>query len=390
MSLASGVDFGNPTAIGLRQDLSPIEKLVISTHRSFMEVLQLVSPTGSASASQRGLRGHVISIRHDAVDSVASVLPRLDVTALLEMIFIGNRKSWCRRFQKEARSLPEMRVRVDVIYSWLYALKHLNPLYSHVTIEDCPSTRNLLEGIQDQLLRNVVISDDPKAEELLRQSTSDVAQLASSSEDEERVATRRRASAGRINRYSFPPLSGTQKGGGLDSAECQQVPDDIVEGSDSDSASDSDLDDDLARDTTSHRQTGSESLMMDSVDSLNDAEGQLAREAVTTLMPILITESAADLNGQGVNPSVALLASIEKAFGHSNEWDCGKPTTAQPPITGSTSECSTTTSTTTLFPATSARVGIRFDESKLINKFTDNDIIIFGTCPHIFLLGKGL
>ena len=39
---------------------------------------------------------------------------------------------------------------------------------------------------------------------------------------------------------------------------------------------------------------------------------------------------------------------------------------------------------------TPSRVACRFDESKLINEFTDNDLIIYGTCPHLFLLGKGL
>ena len=264
-----------------------------------MEVLQLVSPTGSASASQRGMRGHIISIRHNSADSVANVLPRVD-TSSIEIIFIGSRRSWNRRFQKEAKSLAEMRVRVDVIYKWLYALKYLNPLYSHVTIDDSASTKKVLEGIPDQLLAKATITNDPATEELLRRSTSDVAQLVSSSEDEERVMTRSLPRRGPKPGRSHEG----QTGGGRDE---RRVPSDTAEGDISDvtgESSVSDLDEEKA-----------------DIDCLNDAEGHHAREMVSTLMPILITDSASDLNGQCVDPSVALIAAVDKAFGNSDVRD---------------------------------------------------------------------
>lgn len=285
-----------------------------------------------------------------------------------------------------------MRVRVEVIYQWLYALKHLNPLYSHVTVEDTPSTRKLLEGIPDQLLGNAVISEDPATEELFRRSTSDVAQLVSSSEDEERVATQCNYQAKRRPH----PREGHQTGGGLNEP---QVPSDRMEGDVSDcESSPSELSD--------SEQAEAE------IDSLNDVEGHQAREMVSTLMPILITDSASDLNGQGVNPSVELIAAVKKAFGsdlsdqrdsekdqalensrrndESSESESDaiqrlKPTTVK-------SECSASKPSTTASSSSDppSRVACRFDESNLINEFTDNDLIIYGTCPHLFLLGKGL
>ena len=193
-----------------------------------------------------------------------------------------------------------MRVRVKVIYMWLYALRHLNPLYSHVTIDDSPFMKSLLEGIPDLLLTKANISNDPTTEELLRRSTSDVAQLVSSSEDEERVLTR-----SLLGRRGSKSHDGQIGGGNSE----RRVPDTTSEGdvSDADEFESTDL------------ASGSTKKEEADLDFLNDAEGHHAREMVSTLMPILITDSASDLNSQGVDPSVSLIAAINKAFGESSD-----------------------------------------------------------------------
>ena len=399
MSLAAGVDFGNIVRLNLPQDLSPVEKLVISKSRSFMEVFQLVSPTGSASASQRGLRGHIITINHNSAEAVAQVLPRVD-TSTLQVIYVGSRQSWKHRFQREARSLSEMRVRVDVIYHWLDALKHLNPLYHHVTIDHSVAMKLRLEAFPDQLLADVHIADSALAEKLQRESTSDVSQLVSSSEDEERVSGRHH----QVVPLSHKDATGTmiregreQSGGGDQRVSSTTDADDTpvmplsCDPCDSKSNSDADSDSDYESESRGHGDCEDVKGDIGGPDYVTDIEGHLARDMVSTLVPVLITDSASDqLAMNGVNPSANLISIINKHFGEATSDHKVQGTVIDTDQSNITTSSTADPSKKGLDSTPKSSVRCIVDDSTLIKEFSDNDTIIYGSCPHLFLLGKGL
>ena len=58
------------------------------------------------------------------------------------------------------RDLSELRVRVKVIYLWLNALKHLNPMYRNASIIETEAIKNKLLNISAELLANATIVDN--------------------------------------------------------------------------------------------------------------------------------------------------------------------------------------------------------------------------------------
>ena len=58
------------------------------------------------------------------------------------------------------RDLSELRVRVEVIYLWLNALKHLNPMYRNASIIETEAIKNKLLKISADLLANATIVDN--------------------------------------------------------------------------------------------------------------------------------------------------------------------------------------------------------------------------------------
>lgn len=52
-----------------------------------------------------------------------------------------------------------MRVRVDVVYLWLHALKHLNPLYHNASIIETEAMHIKLQNILSELIKHATIVD---------------------------------------------------------------------------------------------------------------------------------------------------------------------------------------------------------------------------------------
>ena len=66
-----------------------------------------------------------------------------------------------------------MRVRVDVVYLWLHALKHLNPLYRNVSIIETEAMHIKLQNILSELVKNTTIIDTETEIEIDRLVTPD-------------------------------------------------------------------------------------------------------------------------------------------------------------------------------------------------------------------------
>ena len=71
-----------PSKLGLPTDLNHIEKLLISLNRTFIKCITLYG------SPQKELKGHVISLKHDAPDTLINVLPNLNVRELLNVVLL--------------------------------------------------------------------------------------------------------------------------------------------------------------------------------------------------------------------------------------------------------------------------------------------------------------
>jgi hypothetical protein len=180
-SLASGLDFGTPSAVGLLP-LSFLESQLIARYRLFATLVKLVAPFSmQGQARQTAFSGHTIVFPHNGPNVCATQLPNVqDIHGSVSVIFIGtkaqyhvHRDALCRRFR------GIFQVRATVVRDWLLALKGVgNPMYADVTIPAAndPCWR-AIEKIPDELLETARITDCPVARMIDRMATSDVAHV---------------------------------------------------------------------------------------------------------------------------------------------------------------------------------------------------------------------
>ena len=88
-SLAGGLDFGKiPECM---RKLSLFERMAIARVRPFINLVKL-TPKGGYR-----LDGHVISFEHDAVERLGAVLPHPDLSAAINVMFVGTPEDWRRK-----------------------------------------------------------------------------------------------------------------------------------------------------------------------------------------------------------------------------------------------------------------------------------------------------
>ena len=87
--------------------------------------------------------------------------PRVDnISEFISVVFIGSRLQYEALIPSRFKDVNELRVRTEVVYQWLNALKILNPLYSKAIIEDCDDMRMAIENITTDLIEKVTIVDN--------------------------------------------------------------------------------------------------------------------------------------------------------------------------------------------------------------------------------------
>ncbi len=94
-SLASGLDFGTPSAVGLLP-LSFLESQLIARYRLFATLVKLVAPFGMQSqARQTAFSGHTIVFPHNGPNVCATQLPNVqDIHGSVSVIFIGTKDQY--------------------------------------------------------------------------------------------------------------------------------------------------------------------------------------------------------------------------------------------------------------------------------------------------------
>jgi hypothetical protein len=128
-ALCNGYDFGQWSRINL-PPLSEAEKLAISFYQPFGKVIKLVAPPGlGLDAQQTGLRGHVIYFPIDGPQVLSTELPRRNVYADVQVVFIGSKDQFHQlRHDKGFAHIHDkiFSLRTDVIMQWLRVLREVN------------------------------------------------------------------------------------------------------------------------------------------------------------------------------------------------------------------------------------------------------------------------
>ena len=164
-SIVSGCDFGLASRAKL-PSLSLLEKSVISHFSIFGNVVKLILP-GEAEASRVSrmvFTGHVIAFEKDGPRAMCNVFPNIDnASSSVSVKFLSPTGKSERMIQLGHQALrrSHLRVRVDVVYSWLYTLRNINPHYANLEIADDEETRRRLLNLPNEVLAAAtVIADD--------------------------------------------------------------------------------------------------------------------------------------------------------------------------------------------------------------------------------------
>ena len=174
-SLKEGFDYGNISQLNL-PELLPGEAMLISRVRLFLHVVKIRSKRDASDVKEGGdntdveqcaLQGHAIAFAHNAPERAAEfVFPRRSLSSQLMIQFYGTKEQWQQKYRKMGKQqlLNFIKIRPDVVFRWLRALKALNPLYADIVIDDTPQVRADLQQIETSVLESIqFVSDDALA-----------------------------------------------------------------------------------------------------------------------------------------------------------------------------------------------------------------------------------
>ena len=148
-------------------ELSIVEKASVQLVRMYGKVVKISSAV-PGKVTPTLLSGHVISFPQDSATELRGVwdklrLPRLDLTAVVHVVFVGPKKEW-EGVQPLLAGNKEgaLAMRPAVVFSWLRYLRACHPLYRDVEMElDSEGTANALTRAAADILEKVVLEDDP-------------------------------------------------------------------------------------------------------------------------------------------------------------------------------------------------------------------------------------
>ena len=226
-SIASGIDFSDPTRIGLEK-LTPGEAALVACVRHFHNIVKVQDnhlEGGRSDFTKSVVRGHSILFRHDApvVASLALIFQKLKNSSneqekdkfildlkkifkkLLTVELLGP-KGQRETLAYKARMQTVLQVRPHVVYQWLAVLQHCHPLYTKGPwlhyVGDFTPFSDMVKKCGSALMENAVHVNDRAAlltEKLLGDDVaqirtgildkSDVENLASEDVEEEVLAS---------------------------------------------------------------------------------------------------------------------------------------------------------------------------------------------------------
>ena len=173
-SIAAGVDFGVPSRIGL-EPLRLVEASAIARARPYASIIKLSGSYGSQLGQRHNaLNGHVITFAQqegaeliakqlvDTMKSASGTFPRTDhLHKTIAVAFVGAKAEYVSLVPDLHRRFSAINARSDIIYSWLSALKSLNPFYTNITIDRTAEMQSNLSGLAKGFLeQNNVLSSE--------------------------------------------------------------------------------------------------------------------------------------------------------------------------------------------------------------------------------------
>ena len=168
-SIAAGIDFGNPERLGLTS-LTVVEELLIAQSRLYVSIVKLIGTQSPERQSAK--KGHVITFpQPDGPTKLAELqrinssdveqYPRIENLAeFISVVFVGSRRQFNALVPSPLKDVKELRVRTEIVYLWLHALKILNPLYRNVEIVETTAMHDALNRISSDLIDNATIVDN--------------------------------------------------------------------------------------------------------------------------------------------------------------------------------------------------------------------------------------
>lgn len=169
LSVANGVDFGQPERIGL-PPLTLAEEILLGNGHELATIIKL---KGTQSAQkQAALKGHIITVRKSKealikeLDRIAKsklVFPRPEtIQETLSVVILGAKMSFAS-LQPTAYNYGSIQVRPDVLYEWYRAKQALDPQYKDREIDDSKEMIERLLAIPKLLIDSATFIEDKQA-----------------------------------------------------------------------------------------------------------------------------------------------------------------------------------------------------------------------------------
>jgi hypothetical protein len=174
---ARGYDFGAPWKIGL-QTLSLAEECLISKCRVYATIVKLRPPERlSKDTRSDALKGHCLTVAHNGAYKAGDIMPHLNATDSIQLVFIGEMDKWNRirkNWKENGIIVSTIQVRPRVIQQWLQVLVIVNPLYADVPIHDFDNSDTItaLQGIPELILENAHVTTDEQTLRIERSTVS--------------------------------------------------------------------------------------------------------------------------------------------------------------------------------------------------------------------------
>ena len=128
-SIASGVDFGSPSRVGLVR-LTPRERQMISKVRHYQNAVKIESNTGrQRELSHSAIKGHSILFDHDSPRVIKDLLSAENINDSIDIHFVGPDGQY-DHLAKKALGSAHVSARAFAVYQWLSVLGEVNKMYS--------------------------------------------------------------------------------------------------------------------------------------------------------------------------------------------------------------------------------------------------------------------
>jgi hypothetical protein len=173
-SIANGHDYGDYKRMSTLLPLTVVEKHLISRNRIYGSIVKI------KEGGNRQLIGNIITFEHDGPEKCAEKFDFPDVKGILKTLkvaFVGTRNQYEKYRKDVIMTCGELQVRTENIYNWLKMLRHCNPKYWNITINESEECLTRVNNVTNRLIENIEIMDTENAVNIERVISSDTANV---------------------------------------------------------------------------------------------------------------------------------------------------------------------------------------------------------------------